>query len=239
MTTMLELAGVSMRFGAGSLEVSALSEVSLQVEEGEFLAIMGPSGSGKTTALSLAGGLVHPTAGSVRVRGTDLSTLSIRELSRLRRRWIGFVFQQLNLVESLTARENVSLPLELDGVRRAAAGKRAVEALSLVGMEGLRERFPDELSGGEQQRVAIARAIVGEGRLVLADEPTGALDSKNGEAVLRLLRAQCERGGSVVLVTHDARFAAWADRVIFVRDGRVTDQTWIDGPDTLLVSTPR
>jgi putative ABC transport system ATP-binding protein len=205
------------------------------IGRGELVAVMGPSGSGKTTLLSLAGGLDHPTSGSVRVEGADLASLDAKQLARLRRRRVGFVFQQLNLIDGLTALENVTLPLELDGVGKRRARHLALDALALVGMAELDARFPEELSGGEQQRVAIARAAVGERSLLLADEPTGALDSTTGESVLRLLRAHCDRGGSGVLVTHDARFAAWADRVVFLRDGRVADQTsGMAGPESLL-----
>jgi putative ABC transport system ATP-binding protein len=234
MTPSLEFRGVSRSFGFGRVRVAALADVSLEVAAGEFVSVMGPSGSGKTTLLSLAGGLDAPTGGSVLFEGVDLARLSPAEVARLRRRRIGFVYQQFNLIEALTAAENVSLPLELDGVGRAAR-PRAVAALELVGMADLADRFPDELSGGEQQRVAIARAIVGERSLLLADEPTGALDSATGERVLRLLREHCERGGTAVLVTHDARYAAWADRVVFLRDGRVADQTSPPaGPESLL-----
>jgi putative ABC transport system ATP-binding protein len=235
MTATLELVNVTKRFGEGHLEVDAVSDVSMTIDVGELVAVMGPSGSGKTTLLSLAGGLDHPTSGTVLVEGVDLATLGAKELSRLRRRRIGFVFQQLNLIDGLTALENVTLPLELDGTGKGAARDQAAEALLLVGMDDLADRFPDELSGGEQQRVAIARAAVGERILLLADEPTGALDSVTGESVLRLLRAHCDRGGSGVLVTHDARFAAWADRVVFLRDGRIADETRApEGPESLL-----
>jgi putative ABC transport system ATP-binding protein len=235
MTAVLELVHVTKVFGAGRVQVEALSAVSLQVAGGELIAIMGPSGSGKTTLLSLAGGLDHPTNGQVLVEGKDLAGLSLADLARLRRRRIGYVFQQLNLIEGLTAAENTSLPLELDGVAKGAARQAALRALELVAMERLADRFPEELSGGEQQRVAIARAAVGERTLLLADEPTGALDSVTGETVLRLLRGHCDRGGSGILVTHDARFAAWADRVVFLRDGKVIDQTSPSaGPESLL-----
>lgn len=240
MTPTLELANVTKRFGQGHLEVDAITDVSMTVDRSELVAVMGPSGSGKTTLLSLAGGLDHPTSGSVLVEGADLAALGPKELARLRRRRVGFVFQQLNLIDGLTALENVTLPLELDRAGKSKARAHAIDALALVGMEELKDRFPEELSGGEQQRVAIARAAVGERILLLADEPTGALDSVTGESVLRLLRAHCDRGGSGVLVTHDARFAAWADRVVFLRDGRISDQTTtIDGPESLLNAATR
>jgi putative ABC transport system ATP-binding protein len=235
MTPALELRRVTRVFGEGRLEVHAITDVSMSVAAGELVAVMGPSGSGKTTLLSLAGGLDHPTVGTVSVEGLDLSDLSRAELARMRRRSIGYVFQQMNLVEGLTAIENVSLPLELDGKGRRAARELAATALELVAIAELADRFPDELSGGEQQRVAIARAVVGERIMLLADEPTGALDSMTGESVLRLLRGHCDRGGAGVLVTHDARFAGWADRIVFLRDGRVVDETEpTRGPETLL-----
>ena len=217
MSATLELRNLTKRFGSGRLEVDALTDVSMAVDPGELVAVMGPSGSGKTTLMSLAGGLDHPTSGSVRVEDADLATLGTQGLARLRRRRIGFVFQQLNLIDGLTALENVSLPLELDGSSKAASRAAAAEALALVGMDELGNRFPDELSGGEQQRVAIARAAVGERILLLADEPTGALDSVTGEAVLRLLRAHCDRGGSGVLVTHGSLdIAPFANELAFV-----------------------
>jgi len=185
--------------------------------------VMGPSGSGKSTLLNLAGGLDSPTSGEVLVEGELLGSLGRRELARLRRRSVGYVFQDLNLLASLTAAENVALPLELDGMGVRAARRLAAAALGEVGLADLGQRFPDEMSGGQQQRVAIARALVGDRRLVLADEPTGALDSQTGEAVLRLLRSRIDAGAAGVLVTHEARHAAWADRVVFLRDGVIVD----------------
>jgi putative ABC transport system ATP-binding protein len=197
--------------------------VSLTVHPGELVGVMGPSGSGKSTLLNLAGGLDAPTAGEVWVQGAGLGRMSRRELAALRRRAVGYVFQDLNLLPSLTAAENVALPLELDGMGVRRARRAAVAALAEVDLAELGERFPDELSGGQQQRVAIARALIGDRRLVLADEPTGALDSHTGEAVLRLLRARVDAGAAGVLVTHEARHAAWADRVVFLRDGEIVD----------------
>jgi putative ABC transport system ATP-binding protein len=223
--TILELAHATRVHGHGATEVRALCDVSLQVGPGELVAVMGPSGSGKSTLLTLAGGLDTPTSGEVYVEGRALSTLSAGELARLRRRSLGYVFQDLNLVPALTAAENVMLPLELDGERQGAARRAAVEALGEVELADLADRFPDEMSGGQQQRVAIARALVGPRRLVLADEPTGALDSETGEAVLRVLRARVDAGAAGLLVTHEARHAAWADRVVFLRDGVVVDTT--------------
>jgi putative ABC transport system ATP-binding protein len=205
--------------------VTALQPTDLVVRRGELVAVMGPSGSGKSTLLSLVGGLDRPTSGQVIVDGTDLGALSTGGLALLRRRTVGYVFQELNLLAGLTAAENVSLPLELDGTSPGPARRAAVDALGRVGLAHLADRFPDDLSGGEQQRVAIARAIVGDRRILLADEPTGALDSLNGEGVMRLLRLHCEGGGSGLLVTHDAAHAAWADRVVFLRDGRIVDES--------------
>ncbi len=221
----LVLSGVTREHRQGETVVCALRGVDLSVSLGELVAVMGPSGSGKSTLLQLAGGLDTPTAGRVRVEGRDLAELSRRQVAAVRRRSVGYVFQDLNLLPSLSALENVALPLELDGVRGGLARRAARAALEEVGLGVLAGRFPDEMSGGQQQRVAIARALVGPRRLLLADEPTGALDSTTGEEVLRVLRARCDAGAAGVLVTHDARHAAWADRVVFLRDGVVVDQS--------------
>jgi len=235
MSPALELRGVTRVFGAGETAFTALSGASLGVDVGELVAIMGPSGSGKSTLLALAGGLDVPTSGSVLVAGTDLSQLSRDERSKLRRSSIGYVFQELNLLSSLTAAENVAMPLELDGTRASRARRIAIAALGEVGIGSKAGSFPDELSGGERQRVAIARALVGERSLLLADEPTGALDSVNGEEVMRILRNACDEGASGVIVTHDAQLAAWADRVVFIRDGVITDTTRPPaGPESLI-----
>jgi putative ABC transport system ATP-binding protein len=231
----LELRHVSKTYGEGAAEVHALRDVSLAVEPGALVAIMGPSGSGKSTMLTIAGSLEAATAGDVLVAGQALSGLSRNERARLRRRSIGFVFQNFNLLPGLTAAENVSLPLELDGVPGRTARKAALAALEELGLGERASRFPDELSGGERQRVAIARAVVGERRLLLADEPSGALDSANAESVMRLVRAACQGGVAGVVVTHDAQLASWADRVVFLRDGRISDQTApLPGPESLL-----
>jgi putative ABC transport system ATP-binding protein len=221
----LELRNATRVHGQGATEVRALAGVSLQVMPGELVAVMGPSGSGKSTLLSLAGGLDTPTTGEVYVEGKALSAMSGAHLAQLRRRSLGYVFQDLNLVPALTAVENVMLPLELDGERQGAARQIAKAALAEVDLADLADRFPDEMSGGQQQRVAIARALVGPRRLVLADEPTGALDSETGETVLRVLRGRIDAGAAGLLVTHEARHAAWADRVVFLRDGIVIDTT--------------
>jgi len=233
---MLELRGVSKSYGQGSAEVHALREVSLTADEGEMVAVMGPSGSGKSTLLTIAGTLEVPTSGEVLIAGQPVSKASRNAKARLRRRVIGYVFQDFNLLPGLTAAENISLPLELDGLsaRKArVAGLRALERLGLGERAG---HYPDQLSGGERQRVAIARAMVGERRLLLADEPSGALDSVNAQAVMRLLHEACKDGGmTAVVVTHDAQLASWADRVVFLRDGRVIDQTApAPGPESLL-----
>ena len=233
--TTLELRDVSKVYGEGPTEVDALRDVSLSVDASELVAVMGPSGSGKSTLLTIAGSLEQPTRGEVLVRDAALSGMSRNDGARLRRRSIGFVFQDFNLLAGLTAAENVSLPLELDGTPARAARGVAIAALEGLGLADRASRYPDELSGGERQRVAIARAVVGERQLLLADEPSGALDSANGEAVMRLIRAACRRGVAGVVVTHDAQLASWADRVVFLRDGRVVDQTAPPpGPESLL-----
>ena len=237
--TTLELRQVSKRYVDGASDVHALREVSLSVDAGELVAVMGPSGSGKSTLLTIAGSLEEPTSGEVLIDGRLLSTMSANDRARLRRRSIGFVFQDFNLLAGLTAEENVSLPLELDGRPLKAARQMARDALNQLGLPDQATRFPDELSGGERQRVAIARAVVGDRHLLLADEPSGALDSVNAEAVMRLVRAACHRGVAGVVVTHDAQLASWADRVMFLRDGRVVDQTAPPPPpESLLVSDP-
>jgi putative ABC transport system ATP-binding protein len=233
--SILELRDVHRVHGSGATAVHALRGVSLAVEEGELVAVMGPSGSGKSTLLNLAGGLDSPTRGEVVVEGTALGACGRKALAALRRRRVGYVFQDLNLLASLTAAENVALPLELDGVGVQTARRLALAALAEVDLDGYGPRFPDELSGGQQQRVAIARALIGQRRLMLADEPTGALDSQTGEAVLRLLRSRVDAGAAGVLVTHEARHAAWADRVVFLRDGAIVDTSGpLDRPEELL-----
>jgi putative ABC transport system ATP-binding protein len=234
MTSVLELHAVTRVHGAGATEVTALREVGFVARSGELVAVMGPSGSGKSTLLTLAGGLDSPTSGTVRVEGTDLAALGPQGRAAMRRTSIGYVFQDFNLIPALTAVENVALPRELDGAGSRSARRAALAALEEVGIGDLSKRFPDEMSGGQQQRVAIARAIVGERRLILADEPTGALDSETGEDILRLIRARCDAGAAGVLVTHEARHAAWADRVVFLRDGVIVDESGTDRPDALL-----
>jgi putative ABC transport system ATP-binding protein len=240
MTSALELHQVSKIYGSGPSEVRALTEVDLSVERGELVAVMGPSGSGKSTLLTIAGSLEEATSGQVLVEGIDLAAVSRSERAKMRRRSIGYVFQDFNLLQGLTALENVTLPLELDGVPSKAARVAALEAMDELDVADRAGRYPDELSGGQRQRVAIARAIVGERELLLADEPTGALDSVNGEAVMRLLRAATQRGVAGVVVTHEAQLASWADRVVFLRDGHVVDQTIAPpGPESLLTAGDR
>ncbi|MCK6066818.1 MULTISPECIES: ABC transporter ATP-binding protein [Microbacterium] len=232
----LRLSGVSQQYGSGETSVTALSGIDLDVARGELVAVMGASGSGKSTLLSIAGGLQQPTAGEVIVEGDYLSSARPREVAALRRRSLGFVFQDFNLIPTLTALENVTLPLELDGFRSRVARRAGRDALASVGLEERAGAYPDDLSGGQQQRVAIARAVVGSRRLILADEPTGALDSVTGESVMRMLRARVDAGAAGILVTHEARHAAWADRIVFLRDGRIVDESRREGADSLLAS---
>jgi putative ABC transport system ATP-binding protein len=227
---------VSRTYGQGAAEVRALDDVDLSVEAGSMVAVMGPSGSGKSTLLTIAGSLEEPSSGEVLIGGASLAKMSRNGRAQLRRRVIGYVFQDFNLLPGLTAAENVALPLELDGLSARKARVAGLRALERLGLGERAAHYPDQLSGGERQRVAIARAMVGERRLLLADEPSGALDSVNGEAVMRLLHDACKNGGmTAVVVTHDAQLASWADRVVFLRDGRVTDQTApAPGPESLL-----
>jgi putative ABC transport system ATP-binding protein len=223
--SVLELRDVSKTYGEGPTEVHAVSNVSLTVDAGTLVAVMGPSGSGKSTLLTIAGSLEDPTSGEVVIEGSLVRNLSRNDRARLRRRSVGYVFQDFNLLAGLTAVENVTLPLELDGIPSKRAQVEGMAALEELGLVDRATRFPDELSGGERQRVAIARAVVGSRKLLLADEPSGALDSINGEAVMRMILAACHEGVAAVVVTHDAKLASWADRVVFLRDGRVVDQT--------------
>ncbi len=226
---MLELEHVRKHYVSPGSVVRAVDDVSLTIGGRELVAIFGPSGSGKTTLLLLAAGLLRPTAGRVGFGGRDLATMAKHELLSYRRNQLGFVFQDFNLVSGLTAQENVAIPLLLRGTDHRGAHRRALEALGAVGLARRRGHTPSKLSGGERQRVAIARALVGEPRLVLADEPTGNLDSETGDAVLDLLSGLCrERGTAALLVTHDARAADYADRVLTMRDGTLTEAEPID-----------
>jgi putative ABC transport system ATP-binding protein len=233
---MLELRDVSKSYGQGTAEVHALREVSLSADEGAMVAVMGPSGSGKSTLLTIAGTLEEPTSGELLIAGQAVARMSRSARAQLRRRTIGYVFQDFNLLPGLTAAENVTLPLELDGLSARKARVAGLEALERLGLGERSAHYPDQLSGGERQRVAIARAMVGDRRLLLADEPSGALDSVSGDVVMRLLHDACKNAGmTAIVVTHDAQLASWADRVVFLRDGRVTDQTApVAGPESLL-----
>ena len=219
---MMELVDVTKHYQQGRREVHALRGVSLRVEAGEFVSIMGPSGSGKSTLMHLMGALDTPTTGQALFNGKDLHAMSDRERSQLRRTRIGFVFQFFNLLRTLTAAENVALPLLLGKEPHARAVARAAEALERVGLRDRAEHFPDEMSGGEMQRVAVARALVTDPDAVLCDEPTGNLDSANSQEILNLLRSLPESGKrSVVMVTHDPNSAAYGDRLFHIRDGLV------------------
>lgn len=220
----LELENITCVFGSGARQVTALDSVNLQLSPGELVAVMGPSGSGKSTLLNVAGLLQPPTSGRVLLDGADASQLSKSKAALARRRHLGLVFQHFNLVSSLTVGENVALPLELDGLNPAQCREAAEEALSEVGLDGTVNRFPEEISGGQAQRVAIARALIGPRKVLLADEPTGALDTATSEDIMKVLRSRIDAGASGILVTHEPRFAGWADRVVMVRDGRLTGE---------------
>lgn len=215
----LEMEVVTRVYGQGETAVHALRGIDLRVAAGELVAVMGPSGSGKSTLLTIAGGLDRASSGVVRVEGQELAALKPAALAAVRRRTVGFVFQDFNLIGSLTAAENVALPLELDGVSAPEARRIATAALAAIGVPELAQRFPDEVSGGQRQRITIARALIGPRSLVLADEPTGALDAVTGEGILAMLRTRCDQGAAGVLVTHEPRHAAWADRLVHLRDG--------------------
>ena len=238
---MMEAKDVTKHYPQGSRIVKALQGVSLRIDAGEFISIMGPSGSGKSTLMHLLGALDTPTTGEVYFQGRALHSMSDRELSALRRTRIGFVFQFFNLLPTLKAVENVSLPLLLSGVGRAKALIPSYEGLERVGLRDRAEHFPDEMSGGEMQRVAIARALVINPEAVLCDEPTGNLDSKTSEEILKLLRSLPEPGKrSVVMVTHDAHAATFGDRIVHIRDGLVDSEEWVKEkhPHAITVSNP-
>jgi putative ABC transport system ATP-binding protein len=235
----LELRDISKVYGDGATEVHALARIDLAIEEGSLVAVMGASGSGKSTLLTIAGSLEDPSSGEVYVGGRPLSSMSRNAKAQLRRRSIGYVFQDYNLLAGLSAAENVSLPLELDGVSARKAQVKARESLEEFGLADRASHYPDQLSGGERQRVAIARAVVGGRQLLLADEPSGALDSTNAESVMRMILAACQRGLAAIVVTHDAKLASWADRVVFLRDGHMVDQTqFASSPEDLLAEIP-
>jgi putative ABC transport system ATP-binding protein len=235
----LELRDISKVYGEGAAEVHALDRVDLSVETGSLVAVMGASGSGKSTLLTIAGSLEDPTSGEVYVEGRPLSSLSRNGKAQLRRQSVGYVFQDYNLLAGLNAVENVSMPLELDGVAARKAQAAAFESLENFGLKDRASHYPDQMSGGERQRVAIARAVAGNRRLLLADEPSGALDSTNAEAVMRLILAACHRGMAAIVVTHDAKLASLADRVVLLRDGRVVDQSLpLEQPEAFLAELP-
>jgi putative ABC transport system ATP-binding protein len=236
---LLELQNVSKSYVDGEITVRALEGIDLSVDRGHLVAVMGPSGSGKSTLLTIAGSLEEPTEGKVSIDGASLTAMSRNDKARLRRRTVGYVFQDYNLLAGLTALENVALPLELDGVPAKKAREAGMATLEELGLSDRAGHFPDQLSGGERQRASIARAVVGDRHLLLADEPSGALDSTNGEAVMRLILNACKRGVAAVVVTHDAHLAAFADRVVFLRDGREVDQTLDPSPEFLLDASPR
>jgi putative ABC transport system ATP-binding protein len=221
---MIELIDVRKVYKAGRFEVVALDGVNLKVEEGEFIAIMGPSGSGKSTMLNLIGCLDKPTSGKVIINGVDTSKLSDKELTDLRRDTIGFIFQHYYLIPTLTALENVELPMVFKGIPKSEREKRAKELLSLVGLAKEMDRKPKELSGGQQQRVAIARALANNPSILLCDEPTGNLDTKNGKIIMDIIKnLNKKKNVTVVLVTHDPATAEYADKIIQMRDGRILD----------------
>ena len=227
----LELRGVSKSYRQDAIDVAAVRDADLVLRRGEVVALTGPSGCGKSTLLAIAGALMAADCGSVEVEGNRLQDQSVEDLAALRRRHIGFVFQELNLMPSLSALENVSLPLELDGYRRTQARRLAVDSLERVGAADLAHRFPSQLSGGQRQRIALARAVVDDRRLVLADEPTGALDSESARLVIDLLVGVARQGAGVLLVTHSASHAAEADRRVEMLDGRILAGDGIEPDD--------
>jgi putative ABC transport system ATP-binding protein len=230
--TILETRELSKAYRMGATTVDALTSVSLAVQPGEFVAVMGPSGSGKSTLLYLLGGLDRPSAGEVILDGQRLSDLSDRQATLIRRRRVGFVFQFFNLLPTLSAEENLALPLLIDSRPLHQYQDRIDELLALVGLAERRAHKPDQLSGGEQQRVAIARAMVTQPAILLADEPTGNLDTRAGDDALQLLRRACDhQGQTIVMVTHDPRAASYADRILFLRDGRIAGETSLANGD--------
>jgi putative ABC transport system ATP-binding protein len=225
----VEVRGLTKIYGSGDTAVTALDHVDLSVEEGEFVAVMGPSGCGKSTLLNLVGGLDRPTSGQVLIDGTDIATMSDQKITELRRRRLGFVFQFFNLIPVLDATENAALPLTLDGRPAAEAHRTAEEWLAKVGLAGRSNNRPDQLSGGQQQRVAVARALVTDPALILADEPTGNLDTKSSEEISELLRQASEEWNrAIIMVTHDLRVASHARRILLMADGRIVDDLKLD-----------
>lgn len=226
----LKAESLSKHYKIGGHRVTALDGVNFTVEKGEFVAIMGPSGSGKSTLLHLLGGLDHPSKGAVTLAGQQLSGLKDKKVTLVRRHNVGFVFQFFNLLPTLSAEENIVLPLIIDGKKKRHYQDRIDGLLDLVGLSDRRHHKPDQLSGGEQQRVAMARALVTEPAIVLADEPTGNLDSKTGKAIMVLLRRSCEQlNQAIVAVTHDPKAAAYSDRVVFLSDGKIVQEIHLEG----------
>jgi putative ABC transport system ATP-binding protein len=226
MNAAISVRGLTKTYSSGATAVYALKSVSLDVNSGEVMLMMGPSGSGKTTLLSIMGCILRSSAGSVKVRGQEITTLSEKELPRVRLENIGFVFQGFNLFPALTAGENIELALDLKGIRGREAKRRTMELLKQVELEDKFNSYPADLSGGQKQRVAIARALAGEPKIILADEPTAALDSHSGRVVMNLLRVLAhEQGRAVVVVTHDNRVLEYADRTVHIADGQITEQT--------------
>jgi putative ABC transport system ATP-binding protein len=221
---LIRLQGIRKVFYTDEVETHALADVHLDIGQGEYVAVAGPSGCGKTTLLSILGLLDAPTAGSYTLAGEAVASLSAADRARIRNRQIGFVFQAFNLIGDLTVAENVELPLTYRGLSSADRRARVQGALDRVGMAHRMKHYPSQLSGGQQQRVAVARAVAGEPAILLADEPTGNLDSKNGEAVMDLLRELHRQGSTICTVTHDARYAAHADRTVHLFDGRIVDE---------------
>jgi putative ABC transport system ATP-binding protein len=223
--TMIKLEGLKKVFFTDEVETHALEDVHLDIKEGEYLAVAGPSGCGKTTLLSILGLLDSPTEGTYVLGGEHVANLTASQRARIRNRQIGFIFQAFNLIGDLTVAENVELPLTYRGMPSSERGKRVQEALEKVGMSHRMKHYPSQLSGGQQQRVAVARAVVGDPLILLADEPTGNLDSKNGEQVMELLRDLHRAGATICMVTHDPRYARHADRSIHLFDGRIVEES--------------
>lgn len=221
---LISAAGLKRTFGQGESSVQALGGVSLDVSSGELVAIMGASGSGKSTLLAALGGLDLVDEGEVFIEGRSLGELKAKEASSLRRQSLGFIFQDLNLVSSLTIEENVALPLELDGIKQRELKLLVAKALDEMGIAPISKRYPDQVSGGQRQRAAVARCFIGERKILLADEPTGALDSRSSEEVIRQIRSKVDQGLAGVIVTHDAKIAGWADRILTMRDGVIVDE---------------
>ncbi len=227
--SLIQTENLTKIYGSGQTAVIALDHVGIQIKKGEFVAVMGPSGCGKSTLLHLLGGLDSSSEGQVVIEGISLADMKDDDLTKLRRKRIGFVFQFYNLIPVLTAVENAALPITLDGVKPAEAKKRAADWLERFGLGNRLDNRPDQLSGGQQQRVAVARALISEPALILADEPTGNLDTRSGDEIANLLRQVTkEYGRTVIMVTHDPRIAAYADRIIFLKDGKVVDETQLE-----------